>query len=318
MAVAVGFGFADVLVEKLAAHCGALELVVVPDAVLVVRAAKFVVGVLVLAVAAAVVDGPLALGRVGGTSSGRAEAVAVLEALLAVPEAGGVGAARAFGGVAERALAGANVGGVGRVPFAAVVGVAHVNGPLVGAADAADVALRRVEDAHGVGVALAGVRLFAATAAAASGVEVPHAASELAAAVGVVGKELAVHLADVGGRAPVAHGGFGGAGGLNVDLGTGGRAAALGVVPHALLIVLARGGVFGEGVASEAFVVALAVGGVPVARGVGAAAGLIALVGVLRALITAATKSGFPGALRILGAVGFAAVAVLALSLAVL
>jgi hypothetical protein len=85
-----------------------------------------------------------------------------------------------------------------------------------------------------------------------------------------------------------------------------------------LLITDAASGVFGERVASVTLIVADAVGGVPVAGRVSAAAGLITFVGVLAALVAAAAESGFPGAGRILRAVGFGAVAVLALSLAVL
>lgn len=187
---------------------------------------------------------------------------------------------------------------------------------MVVAADAADVALSRVPDAHGIGVAASDVGFFAAAAAAAVLVEVPHAAGEFTAAISVVGKEFAVHLADV--VLPVAHSGLVRASSLVDDLGTSGLALASGVVPHTLLVGDATNVVLSEGVASEAFVIADAVGGVPVARRVSAAARLITFVGVLPALITAAAESGFPGALRILGTVGFGAVAVLALSLAVL
>lgn len=311
-----GVGIAERLGEELVAEGGALKSFVVPHAVVIVGATEFVAGVFVDALSAAVVDGPLALAGVASASRSSAEAVAGLEATRAVPEAGVVSHARRRGAVAVLALAGANVGNGGGVPFAAVVRVAHGGSPLVVAADAADVALGGVPDAHGVRVAASDIGFFTAATAAAVLVEVPHAARELAAAVGVVGEELAVHLADV--VLPVAHSGLDGAGSLIDDFSASGLALAAGGVPHALLVGDAASGVLGEGVACVALVIADAVSGVPVARRIGVAARLIAFRGVLAALITAAAESGLPGAGRILGAVGFGAVAVLALSLAVL
>ena len=309
-------GIAERLGEELVAEGGALESFVVPHAVVVGVTTELVAFVFVDTLSAASADGPLALAGVASAGGGGAEALAGLEALRAVPEARVISHARRGGGVAVLALAGADVGGCGRVPFAAVVGVAHSRSPLVVAADAADVALSGVPDAHGVGVAGSDIGFFTAAAAAAVLIEVPHAARELTAAVGVVGEEFAVHLADF--VLPVAHSVLDCAGGLVDDLGTSGLARAASGVPHTLLIANAVSGVFSEGVASEAFVVADAVGGVPVARRVGTAARLVAFVGVLLALVTAAAESGLPGAGRVLGAVGFGAVAVLALSLAVL
>ena len=314
LAHGVDGGCADTLGEKLIAKSRALQGFVVPDAVVVVGTTKFVVGVFELALSAAVVDSPFALVGVASTRVGVREAVAVLEALVTFPEAGAVSHARRGSAVTIFTLASTDVGSSRGVPFAAVVSVTQGRRPLIIATDAADVTLSGVEDTHGIGVAASDVSFFRAAATARRRFEVPHTAVEFTAAVSVVGEVFTVHLTDI--VLPVAQGSFSIASRLSVDFSTSSSAATSGVVPHTLLIFDTSSGEFTEGVASEALFVALAVSGVPVARRVRVAARLITFVGVLEALITAATKSGFPGALRILGTVVLRAVAVLALSLA--
>lgn len=306
----------EILGEELVTEGRALERFVVPHAILVLVTTKFVAFVFVDALTAASVDGPFTLAGETSTSRRSGETVTGLEATLSIPEAGVVIHTRSRSGVTVFTLTSTDIDSSRGVPFAAVVSVTQTRSPLIVTANTADVTLSRIEDTHGVRVALGDISFFSTTTTARLGVEVPHTAFEFTTAVSIVGKELTIHLADI--ILPVAHSSFGTASSLGVDFSTSGLALALGVVPHTLLISLAGSSVFSEGVASEALFVTLAVSRVPVTRRVRTAARLITFLGVLEALITAATEFRSPLTLRISSTVTFGAVAVLTLSLTVL